>query len=802
MRRNKSFLPLLFLFLAALLLPGAHPVQAQTEGLVITVEAGLDGYCKVGAWMPVRVTISNNSEDITGVLFAETWSGAVVWEFGAEVSIPAVSRKEWTLYVYPVERDPELLIGIRSGSDVIAQQAAAIDCVDKETLLLGVWAANPSVFNSQTAIRTVLPRPALVQLDETDLPDRPIGLAMLDTLTISDVDTGVLTAAQLSALTAWIADGGRLFIAGGPGWQKTAAGLESLLPLQPSGDQTLDGLDAIARLAGRSDAPGGTAVAAAGELLAGSEVIAAQGELPVIVAGRHGFGEVVYLAVDPALEPLRTWIGMEDFYTVLLGRIPDRPSWHDGFKAWNEAELAMNAIPGLGLPSAWLVCGFILCYIGIVGPVNFFVLRKLKKRELAWVTVPALVLCFAGVIFVFGTNLIGSSPIVNRLAIIQAWPGEQTARVDGLIGIFSPGRGQYTLGMESGFSAHPIPQQVFSPDFEREALLQTDAGFRVPDVQIGTGGLEGYAVSGRMPAPQINHDLRIEWLPGGSRRLTGEIENASQLRLTDVLVLTGAGSLKIGDFSPGDTTPVSLVYGAGGATPLGPIPSTTYGGPGIYDDTLNQVFGTNYVFSTAAADLELYRRFNLFAAAYNQLAGTRGGGVYLLGWTDEAPFNTDLGEALERNSDTTLYIIQLTPGVLTDIPAADEYRLTPDMFSWQIYGGFTGSVLAAPYDGFVQSGYYALSFIPTVPLAFDEVATLTLHLKSYGASGPVPLEVELWDFEESVWVDQEGLIWGENEILSPDRFVGAYGEIRIRLTNAGSGRVDIEQSDFTLEVEP
>jgi hypothetical protein len=76
-----------------------------------------------------------------------------------------------------------------------------------------------------------------------------------------------------------------------------------------------------------------------------------------------------------------------------------------------------------------------------------------------------------------------------------------------------------------------------------------------------------------------------------------------------------------------------------------------------------QIFGTNYMYPSGATAIEDIRRFNLLSAALDGISGARGGGVFLLGWTDEAPFDTELDGGQERNTDTTLYIVHLLPAV-------------------------------------------------------------------------------------------------------------------------------------------
>jgi hypothetical protein len=83
------------------------------------------------------------------------------------------------------------------------------------------------------------------------------------------------------------------------------------------------------------------------------------------------------------------------------------------------------------------------------------------------------------------------------------------------------------------------------------------------------------------------------------------------------------------------------------------------------------------------------------------------------------------------------------------------------------------------------------------------VEQLVLHLSNYSNNGVVPLRVELWDFTENTWAAQNPLIWGDNEIEAPERFVSPAGEIQVRVSNPSSSlsSVDLEALDFTLVVK-
>src|SRR5205085_10152639 len=56
----------------------------------------------------------------------------------------------------------------------------------------------------------------------------------------------------------------------------------------------------------------------------------------------------------------------------------------------------LGNLPGLDLPSLQLTAVLVLLYVVIVGPVNYFALRALHRRALAWITIPVIAIVAAG----------------------------------------------------------------------------------------------------------------------------------------------------------------------------------------------------------------------------------------------------------------------------------------------------------------------------------------------------------------------------------------------------------------------
>lgn len=100
---------------------------------------------------------------------------------------------------------------------------------------------------------------------------------------------------------------------------------------------------------------------------------------------------------------------------------------------------------------------FILAYIVLIGPVNYWILSRFNRRALGWITIPLFIAIFTTLAWTVGFNLRGSDIIVSRQFIVQSFVGEDMARQDELIGIFSPRRETYTITAPSDTFLEILP---------------------------------------------------------------------------------------------------------------------------------------------------------------------------------------------------------------------------------------------------------------------------------------------------------------------------------------------------------
>jgi hypothetical protein len=786
-----AFQPLLAVF-------HANALAQSDNGVRMTARAGFDGLCKDGDWIPVRISLENQGESLDASLQVRIDDlNSTSALYTQPISLPSISQKETFIYFRPDNYQTEIEVQLVVNRRIVTQATAPINCVPQSDRLFGILSASPSSFNLLADLDPPNGRASVARLTADDLPDRAPALHAIDYLVISDLDTGSLTGRQIEALDGWLTGGGVLIVTGGPNWQRTAAGIDQLLPFHPNRSLTAASvLDLTSET-----------VLSAGDPDPSAEIMLAQAGTPFLIRGRHGAGTVFYLTADPSLEPLKSWDGMPGIYEQIVNAEGITPVWADGFQAWDSAGNAVAALPELDLPAFNLLCGFLLVYIAALGPVNYLILRRLKRKEMAWISIPVLVVIFSLLAFLVGSRGRGKEPVVSRLAVVQAWPEAQQADVFGLLGIYSPSRASYNLEIDRDFLLHPLPN---NPNLAPAGgwLFETtpDENTRIPEMRIDVAGINAIGFEGQIPSPAIQGSLTIQ-LTGQGITLEGELQNHSNLELRAAILLSPGDPWQIGDFNPGDEhqfqiglsdndrasyQPASAVaqnYSSGSSTYYPP-----YSG---VDSLAFDLLGTGDYYR----DQETYRQFSLLNAitGYSNPKGS-GGGVYLIGWSDSSPVPLRLSEQQFRTSDTTLYIIALQP---TMTNADGPVALTPGLFTWSVLDAASGVFNPSPYDGYLEGGDFSIQYVLSQPIPYSDVKGLTLHLKGYDNQGQTGFNQYLWDFVQTNWVLLPHVDWGDTVIPNPERYVGVNGEIRLRLEQPSSGAyIPIERADFTLEVEP
>lgn len=304
---------------------------------------------------------------------------------------------------------------------------------------------------------------------------------------------------------------------------------------------------------------------------------------PSVVEGSYGFGKVTLVAFDVDRGPFIDWENRYDFWTALLELqaldTRQRDTW--GMRSEDVGEVLANSLETFSdvtmVPFLW-VAGLILAYIMLIGPVDYFVLKKVVKRlELTWITFPVIVLTVSVLAYLTANYLKGDELRVNKIDVIDVDASRQRISGSTFFSIFSPrlqnfditlrpaGVGDFvkdTLALSwlarPGFGARGLDRGQ-TLDLFRRAYEYADDASRLNDVPIQVWALKSFI--GRWQsqlepgARLIRHSLRESKLT-----ITGTVTSLVPQPLTNVRLVSRDCVWDLGTLAPGQTVPVPAQF--------------------------------------------------------------------------------------------------------------------------------------------------------------------------------------------------------------------------------------------------
>jgi hypothetical protein len=162
--------------------------------LSFTVDAGFDGYYRVGAWLPVRIAVENTGSDRSG-FFAVTWDQS---RFRQAVDLPAPTRRSLEFYVLASSGVTQLDVDFVDASGAVDRVSVEVWPLlpDEQLRLVGTHTSSLESFQSPGRLEVFVP----AQL----WPYRWMGLDGVDELGPADRSlSDVWTADQIAAVDTW-----------------------------------------------------------------------------------------------------------------------------------------------------------------------------------------------------------------------------------------------------------------------------------------------------------------------------------------------------------------------------------------------------------------------------------------------------------------------------------------------------------------------------------------------------------------------------------------------------------------------
>lgn len=773
------------LLLVASLLSVAVPVSAQLPGITMAVRPYLGGHVKYGEWLPLRVNLSNAGSDIEAEVRAEIAGSSGTAVYALPVPLPMGARKEVTLYVLPSNFTKEIVVRlVDSRAQTLAEARAAVSAHPQNEYLIGAVVPDEGALAMLNGLSLPeRPDTRVIPLSLEDLPERVEALRTLDCLILAGVDTSSMTPTQGETLLGWVRLGGRLFIGGGAGARRVMAGLpEALRPVSLGETVELNSLNALAAFTDRPILVPGPFLATLPADYRGRALIS-EGGNALLVQRNLGEGWVAYLALDPTVTPFDAWAGLHPFWKKLLeADAPLPPNAPVDIPRRNlEAEQMWNVLtnlPTLDLPSMRWLAVLLVLYIVLVGPVNYLLLRKWRRLDWGWVTVPVLTLVFSVGGYGLGFSLRGGDVVVNEVSIIPLSPKRSLLEMRSYVGLFSPGKREYTIRIDGDALISPLvpfyaPWGALPPGSPGGYagpvapinVLQGDPAL-VRNLDVSQWAMRSFQVESWIPAEaaDFDADLVIE-----DRRVYGTIRNGLACPVQAMLLLSGQRFLHLDGMSPGEERVIS--------------------------DTLQSSPSGDYAYFPWAAFEQFYqgprpavsRDMMVRQGILEAYLHTNWGPAMPLAtptlfvWAECSPLNVQVVGVRATKLQKAMLVLPLPPQVM-----GDEIYLPPGTVPGRLVKSEGSAGECGPAGRvFLSMGQVVLKYrLPTTLRGLNPTA-LSLYLSSedvqMAGATDVP-QLALYDWATGEWTNLEGVkMDSEYKVTAPDRFLNPVeGTISLR----------------------
>jgi hypothetical protein len=484
----------------------ARAVSGQPE--VIGIRVGFAGRYKVGLWTPVEVILRGGDEPLDGQVCVTVPDGEgvpsrvstppdrpcrllpgeetkvtlcvrfgrVESELRAEFQVDGqvVARRTFPPSGQGAQRRPKA----SGDSEAEPQSGYAIEMeickgIESEPLVVCVGPVAAAVEEAAALQGRDSPRrPVVARLDDVAcLPTQWFGYEGVDALVLSTSRPRIYKdiksdSPHLAALEQWVRMGGKLLLCGGDAAEqvvKEGMPLARFVPGKLERVVTLRQTTAVERYAGGQvtipQPPGGQPIELRVLRLAEVQGVIEEREadLPIVVRQPRGFGQVVFFAADLDRGPLATWTGTPNLAARLLDLPTSREETPEGKAATRlgyddlagQLRSALDRFPGVRLAPFWVVAFLVLGYLLLIGPGDYFFLRRLRRRmEWTWATFPVIVLLASLGAYLLAHWLKGDQVRINQAEIVDVDADSGLVRGTHWAGVFSPRTETFDLSLD------------------------------------------------------------------------------------------------------------------------------------------------------------------------------------------------------------------------------------------------------------------------------------------------------------------------------------------------------------------
>lgn len=477
--------------------------------LQFDVFVGYDQLLPEHGWFPITCELYNDGPSFNAVIEVTSgqWGGAQIRRL--PIDLPTNTRKRVVIPVFSSGENWSARLVDLHGNVIADQSSQNARLLPNHLPLVAALARTvggmPTFPESDSGAWST--RYTAARLQSALFPDNPLALEGIDLLYISSEKAAELTIGQVTALEAWLQNGGHLVVGleqisdlSGTPW------LRDWLPCDLTTTVNLPNHDSLQewvrsrpnnvvptpkprrRRAQNTNAPAfrmrqhagpppgspraapvsgfdGTVNAqqivedpdfdaaplqvATGSARGEGKILIGDSDAPLAFEGYNGRGRITVLGFSPEREPFLSWKNRGWFWARLAEvppgalQAPQSPQVMAQMSSDAIFRAMIDSRQIRKLPLGWLLA-LLAAYLVVIGPLDQYWLKKINRQMLTWVTFPGYVLAFSGLIYFIGFHLRAGELEWNELSLVDVLPGKDRAVL----------RGQTYVSIYSPVNAH------------------------------------------------------------------------------------------------------------------------------------------------------------------------------------------------------------------------------------------------------------------------------------------------------------------------------------------------------------
>ncbi|MDD7792884.1 hypothetical protein [Clostridium sp. 'White wine YQ'] len=545
--KKKISILMLFLFILTVIIPSSL-VKAEESSVKIKADFGVQGVYKSYREMPINIEVESETKDIQGEIQVtyplQDQRGVTISQ---EISLAKGDKKNIVLSIPVGESLNKIVVSIYNKGKKEYEEELKVGNskrLSPNKLLVGTLTEDPNSLSYIESLNINIKNvkglssdTTLVNIPEGFLKENSKVLDVFDVIVIDNYDTSKLSKGQIDTLRKWVEGGRELVIGTGVYGKKTLGMFKDDYIKINSQELKKVGEYQVMPLT----------------IETSKNILDESGYFQKI---QKGNGNIIFSSYSLGSEPFNKLIGKDSIKNIIDDVIPAKllePNSSMSGMDYRIQNMVGNVL-GLKLPNTKILLLILLLYALIIGPVGYFIFKKLKKSSLLWIGIPIAAVIFTVIISIVGGTTRLKNPIMNIKNFILV-DDQGKGNVNSLVGVIFPYKSDLEIQEPESSKLETIMDSLNynnrrSGDFTKNVVQKINYvdGKRIYENKDMSPFSPAYfsLSGGEKTIGKLNGNLNYN---GG--KIQGNLINNLQYDLNNSYLITSSGIYELGGITKG-----------------------------------------------------------------------------------------------------------------------------------------------------------------------------------------------------------------------------------------------------------